>query len=301
MRCRTHGLTRVDVVIVSVVVLVCLSLGLLLVLPAFRMQQRTAYRMLCGTHLMDIGKAMMTYANDYDGMLPAAGGQGTVWGPGLNNWKAESHEEAFGLDPNDAGGAATASASLYLLVKYAGVSPESFVCRTDEGATAFGPEEYGLQTGRIEGLWDFGPDPARHCSYAYHMPYSQFRLTTSTEPGVAVAADRNPWIDGPRHGAAEFSPFKPDLPPFNATPQEAHLGNSLVHGSDGQNVLFLDTHVQFATRAYCGVEDDNVYTSWDGLDKVRGVPPRPYESQPAHELDSLLVNDPPLGGRGVRP
>ncbi len=57
-------------------------------------------------------------------------------------------------------------------------------------------------------------------------------------------------------------------------------------------MLFLDMHVQFTLRPYCGVEDDNIYTSWDGKGTVRGKPPK-LGSQPADAKDSLLVNDPP--------
>jgi hypothetical protein len=57
-------------------------------------------------------------------------------------------------------------------------------------------------------------------------------------------------------------------------------------------VLFLDTHVSFEELPYCSLEDDNIYTSWDGTDKIRGKPPV-FGSQPADERDSLLVNDPP--------
>lgn len=241
----------------------------------------------------------MGYANDYDGVLPVAGGEGTVWGPGLNDWKAESRDDAFAFDPNGTGGEATVSASLYLLVRSGRISPELFVCPKDKGTTVFRPEKYGIGAGRFDGVWDFGPDPARHCSYAYHMPYSQYRLTTSSEPGMAVAADRNPWIDGPREKAALFSSFKPDIPPFRGTTEEGRQGNSRGHWArqrpDGQNVLFLDGHVEFAMRAFCGIEEDNAYTSWNENDKARGIPPKPYESKPAHRLDSLLVNDPPLG------
>jgi prepilin-type processing-associated H-X9-DG protein len=298
MECKAYGMTRADVVVLSAVVLVCLWLCLRFVLPVLENVQIQNSRLRCGTNLVEIGKAMVAYANDYDGVLPVAGGQGTVWGAGLNDWKAESRGDAFGFDPNGTGGEATVSASLYLLVRSGRVSPELFVCPEDKGTGVFRPEKYGIGAGRFDGLWDFGPDPARHCSYAYHMPYSQFRLTTSAEPHLAVAADRSPWIDGPRRKAAEFSPFQPDLAPFNATAEEAHLGNSLVHGSDAQNVLFLDGHVEFAKRAFCSLKDDNVYTSWDGDDRIRGVPPVPYQSQPTHEHDSLLVNDPP---RAVKP
>lgn len=294
-----RGRSRADVVVV-LVFLGVLLLALSVLLPAFRMQQRTAYRLQCDSHLMDIGKAMMVYANDYDGVLPVAGGQGMVWGAGLDNWKGENVAAAFGFEASGIGGKATVSSSLYLLVKYGGVLPELFVCGKDKATTVFRSEEYEITGERLTSVWDFGPNPARHCSYSYHMPYSQHGLTASTGPGVAVAADRNPWIDGPRQKGGDFSLFKPDLAPFKGKSEEARQGNSQTHRTkishqDGQNVLYLDGHVWFATRAFCGYEDDNIYTSWDGDDKMRGIAPRPYESKPAHEFDSLLVNDPPLG------
>ncbi len=49
----------------------------------FHAGKMNAPRMRCGTNLAGIGKAMLIYANDYDDKLPLAGGQGTVWGPGL--------------------------------------------------------------------------------------------------------------------------------------------------------------------------------------------------------------------------
>ena len=57
---------------------------------------------------------------------------------------------------------------------------------------------------------------------------------------------------------------------------------------------FLDAHAVFEKRSYCGFENDNIYTSWDGADKTRGQPPK-FGSQPAGARDSLLVNDPPVG------
>jgi len=299
VRYKANGLTRADVV-TGLVVLGILLVSLCIFLAPYRTMHTKDMYARCGRNLATIGKAISTYANDYDGVLPVAGGEGTVWGPGLNDWKGESRDVAFGLDPNDAGGQASISSSLYLLVKHAGISPELFVCPKDKGTTVFRPETYGIGTENLKGVWDFGPDPTKHCSYAYHMPYGSYRLTTSGEPGMPVAADPNPWIDGPRQKAGDFSSFKPDLTGYNGTSEEAFHGNSQVHRIKrsrygGQNVLFLDGHVEFAMRAFCGIEEDNIYTSWDGKDKARGIPPKPYESKPAHEFDSLLVNDPPLG------
>ncbi|UCD52362.1 MAG: hypothetical protein JSW27_06935 [Phycisphaerales bacterium] len=229
MKCRMNGATRADVVVLLLVVCGLLSMFFCLLLPAYQREWRHENRRLCGANLSEIGKAMAIYADNYDGALPVAGGQGTVWGPGLNHWKADNRADAFGLDPNGTGGAATVSASLYLLVWYTEVSPELFVCRKDKGTAAFRPEKYGVGAEKLKSLWDFGPDPARHCSYAYHMPYSSYRLTTSSEGNMAVAADRNPWIEGPREKAREFSLFKPDLLSSSGTAEQALQGHTGSH------------------------------------------------------------------------
>lgn len=263
-----------------------------LVVLATISEVKTSYRMSCGTNLSEIGKAMLIYANDYDGRLPVAGGDGTVWGPQLEDWAAEERSDAFGLGPDGAGGQATISSSLYLLVRYMELPLERFVCREDRRVRPFDPNEYPAAHGRAPAVWDFGPDPVRHCSYAYHLPYASHALTTTSEPGMAVAADRNPWIDGPFWDATDFSRFEPAPPLSDGTMQQARYGNSIPHKLDGQNVLFLDSHVEFARQSCCGLEDENIYTRWNEGDKWRGTPPEPYDSTPADERDSLLVNDP---------
>jgi hypothetical protein len=263
----------------------------LLFLPRIFLRPRsTAYRMVCGSNLSQIGKAMLIYANDYEDELPRAGGRGTVWQPKINNWQASDRISAYNLQPDGSGGAASISASFYLLIKYAERSPKLFVCDHDKGTMEFKAAEYGVRDKELIDLWDFGPEPWKHCSYAYHMPYGLYALTTSSEPGMAVAADRNPWIATAKLKARNFSLFKPD-----GDIKQQKGGNSLVHKEDGQNVLFVDSHVYFENRAYCAINDDNIYTFWDGSDVRRGVPPV-IGSQPAGRLDSLLVHDPPAQG-----
>jgi hypothetical protein len=258
----------------------------------------TAFRMTCGDNLSGIGKAMLIYSNDYQDELPRAGGRNSTWGQ-TADWTARNRNQAFNLQADGTGGAASISSSLYLLVKYADATPKMFLCggsrkTREEGVTEFKLRTYRLRDKRLRltDLWDFGPDPTKHCSYAYQMIYSPYRLTVSAEPGMAVAADRNPWMDAPAAKAKDFSLFTPEIPPFNGTSDQARQGNTSRHQRDGQNVLFLDAHAAFERRSYCGLENDNIYTSWDGTDKVRGKPPK-LGSQPAGAKDSLLVNDPP--------
>jgi hypothetical protein len=277
-----------DVIVLAVILVVLVAMLVFLI----HHKQNPRFRLGCQVNLSGIGKAMMIYAHDNEGRLPRAGGPDSIWAARAPDWTGSDRAEAFGLDRADgSGGQASISASLYLLVKYAEMKPKVFVCPFEKGVSDFKPREYGVRDKELFDLWDFGPDPPRHCSYTYHMPFGQY--TTSGEPGFAIAADRNPWIDSPSAKARPFSKFKPDIPPHEGTDADARAGNCLAHEGYGQQVLFLDIHVEFAKRAYCSLDDDNIYTSWDGDDKVRGTPPVPCESQPASAVDSFLVNDPP--------
>jgi hypothetical protein len=254
-------------------------------------------RLTCGTKLSGIGKAMLVYSGDYGGEFPRAGTRDSSWAARTPNWLGQDRHEAFEIGPDGSGGQAGISASLYLLVKYVELVPAQFLCidrngRVEKGAREFKPGEYGIRDRRLADLWDFGPNPPLHCSYAYHMVYGSPMLTISAEPGMPVAADRNPWIDSPFAKAKDFSRFKPDALLLNGRVGETYYGNAVSHESKGQNVLFQDTHVAFERRPHCGVDSDNIYTAWDGANKVRGESPR-LGTRPAGEKDSLLVNDPP--------
>jgi hypothetical protein len=268
------------------------AIAFLLVMLLSLQQTRTVDpRMPCGTNLAGVGKAMLLYSNDYQDKLPCAGGGSSAWAGRVADWQAKDRDAAYGLGTDGAGGQVSISASLYLLVKYTEVTPKSFVCRGDRGTKEFKLDDYGLRDGKpaLADLWDFGPNPSKHCTYAYQMLYGGPQLTVSAPPGLAIAADRNPWMDEKR--AKSFSVFQPAIEPFKGTMKQAYLGNAIAHKGQGENVLFLDTHVEFKKQACCGIENDNIYTCWDGADKARGQPPT-LGSRPAGEKDSLLVNDP---------
>jgi len=263
--------------------------GLLPVWYVMANQPRSvAFRMVCGTNLSGIGKAMLIYANDYGDEFPRAGGPTSVWANQIPNWKATGQNKAYGLDSEGTGGTASISSSLYLLVKYAEVEPKNFVCEQDKKVSEFKPAKYKVRDRDLIDLWDFGPEPWKHCSYSYNMPYGQYALTTSSEPGLAVAADRNPWIPSLGWKVKDISKFNPD-----GDRNAIKAGNSFPHKNEGQNVLFIDSHVEFENTPCNGVDEDNIYTYQDGGDIRRGSPPQ-IGSQPTKRVDSMLVNDPPM-------
>ena len=294
---KKKGFTLVELLVV--IAIIALLMGILM--PALARVRQLAQRMVCGSNLSGIGKAMLIYANDYEDELPKAGGRNTTWGV-TPMWNALDRFQAFSLAQDSTGGTASISANFYLLVKYAEVTPKSFICKGDAGAQPFKLSDYPT-AGIDENInaWDFGPsaDAREQCSYSYHNPFGLYVLTTASEPGMAVAADRNPWIATPSTDPRpDFALFKPDIQPWNGTAEAAKLGNAQTHQDDGQNVLFMDSHVEFEKRAYCGVEDDNVYTYVlnTSVPQQMGDMPMAGQSSPGHRKDSLLVHDGEISG-----
>jgi hypothetical protein len=276
---------------IEVLMLVFVCLFVIAVIgPAAQVSRFEEYRMECANNLSQIGRAMLIYANDYEDELPRAGGRNSIWAPTIPSWNALNRFMAYGVSPDGSGGQASISSCFYLLVKYAEVTPRTFVCPGDEGTTEFRLADV-LSAGFREliDLWDFGPEPSRHCSYAYHMPFGLYALTTSNDPAMAVAADRNPWMDSPTATAPTFPGFPPYIP--DGGREAVKSGNAIAHEKEGQNVLYLDCHVGFEERSFCGIYDDNIYTYWAGGDIRIGSPPI-VGSEPQGRMDSLLVHDP---------
>jgi hypothetical protein len=260
----------------------------MLILITLKQRPRSiAFRMVCGSNLSGIGRAMLIYANDYDNEFPRAGYVDTKWGSQVPDWAAPDRASAYG-NP----GQATISASLYLLVKYAEVTPKSFICKKGEPAKVpFKASDYRANF-EDEDAWDFGPEPTKHCSYSYHMPYGPYFLSTaSSDHGQAAVADRNPWLD-PYTDTTGFKWDNQTMTGGRENIKGYQKGNTGFHQREGQNVLFMDNHVSFEKLPFRGVNDDNIYTYWNGSDIQQGAPPV-IGSQPADKLDSLLVNEPP--------
>ncbi|MEN6575892.1 MAG: type II secretion system protein [Phycisphaerales bacterium] len=300
---KRKGFTLVELLVV--IAIIALLMGILM--PALSRVRQLAFRLTCGTNLSGVGKAMMIYANDYEDELPKAGGRNSAWG-GVADWKAANRNLAFNLQADGSGGKANINSCFYLLVKYAEVTPKSFVCKGDSGTSEFKLSDVTatLPSGfELIDAWDFGvsgvtgSESWKHCSYSYHMPFgSNYALTVSSEPGFAVASERNPWLASPAGDASQFNLFTPDLAGMGGNTESAKAGNALAHQQEGQNVMFLDTHVEFEKRAYCSVEDDNIYTvgtTTGGAEK--GNMPT-LTSVPLSRKDTLLMLDPEKwGGR----
>ncbi|HNS22653.1 MAG TPA: hypothetical protein PKH24_19275 [Sedimentisphaerales bacterium] len=278
-----------------------------------------AFRQTCATNLSGLGKAMLIYSNDYEDELPMAGGKVNEWVPTIPNWLGRVRTQAFGMSIQRTGdtaypaGKTTTTSSLYLLVKYAEVHSRHFVCPSEPKTRAFSLSEVKetLPGGfELIDAWDFGGryddcnNPSRHCSYSYHASFDhKDSLTLAYDAGMAVLADRNPWIDPNRVNDADLGWARFLEASKGADPNGVRIGNTDAHQREGQNVLFLDTHVAFLTRPTCGVNKDNIYTidaSQSEPGKPRQIAPQVYSPlRPAHKRDSVLVQELPYTLRGT--
>ena len=165
------------------------------------------------------------------------------------DWQAEAEADAFTGDPPTA----TITASLWLLVKGNYATSKQFLCGSDPDSAT---EHFRHPNPEL--VWDFGIDPGSFCSYAYHLPYNNEDglrcLSAGSNSGLAAAADRNPGDDS---------------------------DNSHAHQDEGQNVMFIDAHVNFEKNEgdrpgrNCGLNDDDIYAVGPTEDPL---------------LDSYLIN-----------
>ncbi len=269
-----------------VIGIIAVLMGILL--PALSAVRRTAQRVVCGSNLAGIGKAMLLYANEYAGEFPRAGGAGSTWGSKgeIAEWTDQSGAQ-YGRSP----AAVTITSSLYLLVKYEDVTPGQFICKGDAGARELKltDAKSGLPTeiDDFTDVWDFGSHtsystdpfwPGHYNSYGYHCPYDNtkitprisFQLRSDSNPASPTCADRNPYWDrnatGYLNGKACAGDPKEEAPSCDASTgylDDDRTGNSACHQRDGQNILYVDTHVRFEKYPNVGIAKDNIWKCWN--------------------------------------
>ncbi|MHC4745642.1 MAG: prepilin-type N-terminal cleavage/methylation domain-containing protein [Planctomycetota bacterium] len=286
---RSNGFTLVELLVV--IAIIALLMGILM--PALARVRQIAYRLKCGTNLSGIGKAMLVYSNEFDGEFPRAGFSNSIWTATIPNWRNVTRDQAF--NSGNAYGLSITS-NFFMLIKYTDVTPASFLCTGDSDVREFKLSDTDLaNTGAdLMDCWDFGPKPQAHCSYSYHSPFGGYQLTNSSDPGMAVAGDPNPWLRSPSFKA------RPDDPDWNTFDPDGdrigvRYGNAQTHQEDGQNVVYVDGHVTFEKNSACGVDGDNVFTKAIARgSKRKGARPVTGDA-PLTKPDSLLLTD---GTRG---
>lgn len=289
---RRKGFTLVELLVV--IAIIALLMGILM--PALARVRSIAYRLVCGTNLSGIGKAMVLYANDWEEDYPTAGPRSVYWEKNheIAVWDSDvDGEDAYGTGSNVG---TTVTSCLYLLVKGYDLPPKQFVCRGDVGTNAFefnidgtsatDPTETDFE---LEDAWDLGgkgsaTQPGEYCSYSYHYPFTIFgkSISIASQPSAPLGADRNPWLD--KNAGAHLTDDNVARAVYRRDKymDTDNRENSASHGFDGQNVLYNDIHVGFEKHPNVGIQLDNIWKRW---------PNAPIDQAPTDEerqLDGLV-------------
>lgn len=114
---KGKGLAIAGIVVPAAWLFIMIPMMMAILMPALARTRQLAFRMTCSTNMSGLGKAMLIYANDYDDEWPTS-----------SNW-------------------------CDLLIKYAEVTPQQFVCK---GASQ-GPCNYAMNE-NMERLGTSAPD-----------------------------------------------------------------------------------------------------------------------------------------------
>jgi hypothetical protein len=291
-RPRRRGATLADVCVAAGVAVLALAA----VLPAVAaVQTEAAYRVKCASNLRQVAKAAWVYTNqfeirtarfprlyyDVDAADKPAAYTGVDAAKGLD----VKDPRPDGPKANDVSGA------LYHLLKTVDlVTPAELVCPSGDAKP--------LAAATVPGKSNF---PGRtNLSYSYNNPYPSkaavargWRFALDLGPDHPLAADMN-YGDTAAGGPTKVAPTSDRA--LTAT------ANSANHQFAGQNVAYVDTHVEWHPTPFCGAQRpgkayrDNVYAAEAKVDAAGKGGLVPAAPQDAH--DAVLL---PTYGDGPQP
>ncbi|NLX07850.1 MAG: hypothetical protein GXY33_22140 [Phycisphaerae bacterium] len=235
-----------------------------------------APRTVCAGNLRQIGAALSAYASSNRGSFPiVAFGQATI-----------AAENAFTSDLSPRNHHHSVSENLWPLCRTRLLVPSAFLCPASDQADQ---EIDHTQWNALRSLLDFPwKSPDAVIAYSFIQPWTRFPdgrtsaelWTDSFDPNTPIAADAN---DGPKPNYAANG-----TPP-NTDDLKQHV-NSRNHGGDGQNVLFADSHVQWSTTPYTGLDNDSIYTAQpENYSGHAGSTPGILSVRPANLKDTVLI------------
>jgi anti-sigma-K factor RskA len=215
-------------------------------LPSVQKARQQTAADLCASQQAQIGAAINMFTGANNGSLPSVSAS-QVQGRWL---PAEGQQSVSN------------STGLFKLI-IAGYAPsELFQCPAVGGQS---PSGFALQAG----MADFPAAKFVNYSYQHNLGANELSINNPALQAVAkdmaILADETPLFVGGR--------FRPD---------RINLPGSDSHGQRGQNVLYLDMHVQWAHSPAVGVGGDHIFLV-NGINNYRG------DEAPSGSTDSFLL------------
>ena len=290
-RIRTKGFTLIELLVVVAIIALLISI----LLPSLARARELAKRAVCAANLRGIGQSAYIYSNDYNERFPvdlggASPAGGTDPGVQFSGQMAQDATTSASEDLTNATGVSVGR-SLFLLIIEGATSPGQFICpSSSDTKDDLRNEDTGNPTAANVGVDRFDFKSYNNLSYGYQMPLSRVAPpSTSLDVRMALAADKGPYFQG-ESMAFKTAAVEPltglDDPPSNALDAnntDWEQWNSPNHGQEGQQILFVDGHVDFERTPAQGPDNDNIYT---------------YADENYSDLDGIMVGNLANGTEG---
>ena len=242
------GFTLVELLVVVAIIALLVSI----LLPTLSRAKELTKRAICGTNLKGIGSSAFIYANDFNDCFPVAPAVMYTGGSTYDKWGGKTDGTWRTTAPTTSDDTVSVTASQWIFVRedYCGVN--FFLCPSAKNKADDFKDSSGNQKS-LDDLYDFMSRD--NISYSFQMPYGMYLVRGTSNSGIAYAADKNPFFDDTNDTGSRVD----DPDPAEDDPSN----NSNNHGKDGQNVLYIDTHVSWEESANVGISDDHIYTRYN--------------------------------------